>query len=288
MIPFCYKTYNPLVPKGIYGDATMIMDLFSRFVEIVDDIKHLNNCVLMVRGSENASCIDEINKDIEHLDKCLIIVTGNEDHKFRADLIDHKNCEVWLQTPGYDDNASKFLPFGYPTVIENIVKDVKSIDWFFAGQVTHNRRKDCVQFLQSMKVGRLGNSKNGILLETKGFNQGFDYDTYIDYMSKSKIAVCPGGAITPDTFRVYEALECGTVPIVDISDGTDSYKNSTITYWEKVFGTNPFPVVNNWKDLPEIIDDVLTNYNDWQDRTQYFWAVYKSNLKQDFIKFMGV
>ena len=50
---------------------------------------------------------------------------------------------------------------------------------------------------------------------TDGFSQGLDTDEYFELLNNSKLCLCPQGAHSPETFRLFEALSVGTIPIVD-------------------------------------------------------------------------
>lgn len=58
---------------------------------------------------------------------------------------------------------------------------------------------------------------------------------------------CPSGRITPESFRVFESLENGAIPIVSKTD-----------YWKLCYG-NDFPAiqVSNWNEAKEIILDMI-------------------------------
>jgi hypothetical protein len=68
----------------------------------------------------------------------------------------------------------------------------------------------------------------------------------------------------PETYRLYESLECGCIPIVE-----DSYQ-----YYDRLFPKNPFIKVNKWIDAKLIIKDldekkIKSKQNDcimWWDR----------------------
>ena len=83
-------------------------------------------------------------------------------------------------------------------------------------------------------------------------------------MGLAKIAPCPSGAVSVDSFRVWEALEAGALPVVDTVSPTDGLTD----YWQRVLGDPPFPLVDGWatvgfgqllRDWPTLIGPV----NDW-------------------------
>ena len=55
-------------------------------------------------------------------------------------------------------------------------------------------------------------------------------------LSQTKFIPCPNGFVHPETYRVYEALECGSIPIVE-----NAYK-----YYDRLFPNNPFLKVDRW------------------------------------------
>ena len=125
-------------------------------------------------------------------------------------------------------------------------------------------------------------NQNGFLLETPGFNQGLDYYDYVEKLKQSKIVICPGGAATPDTFRVFEALECGCVPIIDAQSGR-GYSTVVGNYWQKVFGKDfPVPVITNWADLERYINDILEECETYQEIAHNWWDKYKGFVAFSF------
>ena len=79
-------------------------------------------------------------------------------------------------------------------------------------------------------------------------------DECISIYRKTKFVPCPMGWVHPDSFRIMECLESGSIPILK------NYNN--LEYFTKVWGDSPLPVVNSW--------DEITNY-------------YKMN-EEDFLK----
>ena len=64
-----------------------------------------------------------------------------------------------------------------------------------------------------------------------------------DVLSSTEFIPCPYGFFHPETYRVFEALECGSIPIVE----------SAYDYYDKVFPNNPFIKINKWKDAKPIL-----------------------------------
>ena len=68
----------------------------------------------------------------------------------------------------------------------------------------------------------------------------------------TKFVPCPMGWIHPDSFRICECLENGSVPVVKRYEGKD--------YFENIFKYHPFPVVDDWSE----IELLISNYSDFE------------------------
>ena len=63
----------------------------------------------------------------------------------------------------------------------------------------------------------------------------------------SIFVICPNGALTPDSFRVTEALQAGCIPVVQKSD-----------YWFKAYGPDfPAVQVDDWANTPTVLFNML-------------------------------
>jgi hypothetical protein len=222
-------------------------------------VVHGGNLQLNGKGAENAA---QINTAISSLEWCILIVIGDEGTEFPTNLLEHQNMRLWIQTPLPTTKAHRFLIEGYPAGTTNW-QAIRDLDWFFAGQLTHERRIACYRALEPMS--------NGILRGTNGFGQGYQHEEYINLMNRAKIVPCPSGPASPDTFRIWEALECGAVPILDAR----SLKPETIGFWDTVLGKSPLPMIEDWKKLPDMMTAILADYDRIQRFTQYWWKSYK-------------
>jgi len=274
-IKFVYKTYHPKHSASLFGEQFFLYSLIKDKMKVDHNgnIDGLEGAVINLRGNDNMQHVDQINADIAKLKWCVIVITGNEDSTGFYRLIKHLNCKIWVQTPRGSDEADYYLPFGYPNdyiVGAKSVEEGRRYDWFFAGQVSHSRRKQCVEVLRKMQNGRL--------VETSGFGTGLDYPEYVQETLQSKVIPCPGGPMTPDTFRVYEALESGCVPVLDYTGGHWNYDGD---YWRKVFGVHPLPVIHDWKDFPIQLEQILKYWPTYQVQVATWWEEKKEQIVND-------
>jgi hypothetical protein len=72
---------------------------------------------------------------------------------------------------------------------------------------------------------------------------------YAEVMSRTLFAPSPMGWINLDSFRVYEALEAGCIPIVERRPGLD--------YFTRLLGRHPMPSVVDWAEAPALIAELM-------------------------------
>ena len=96
-----------------------------------------------------------------------------------------------------------------------------------------------------------------------------------EILSSTEFIPCPNGYVHPETYRLYEALECECIPIVE----------NTYKYYERLFPNNPFLKVDKWLEAKSIIK----KFGDKQieqkrEECKSWWHNYKNQL-QESIKY---
>jgi hypothetical protein len=61
----------------------------------------------------------------------------------------------------------------------------------------------------------------------------------------TNFAPCPAGFFHPESYRIYEALQCGTIPIVE----------SVYNYFDNTYPNNPFIKIKRWEEAKSIVDE---------------------------------
>jgi hypothetical protein len=229
-------------------------------------------CIIVAKADEFD--VDELNHDMLRFPWVLLIVCSNEEGKFNPAALTHPNFRLWLQTPHKHQTANRYLPWGWTPACARPTPPSRCWEWVFAGQITHERRRQCAEVLQGMMNGRL--------IQTAGFSQGLAQSRYFDLMASAKLAPCPSGPITVDSFRVCEALELGTIPVVDWQSPTGPYPE----YWTRVFGVGPlrFPIfgVEEWEQFPRLAGRLLAGWDRRAATTRTWWANWKHSLYRNF------
>lgn len=240
-------------------------------------------------------------------DWVIFVNIGDEAGVFPCHLLVHRNYRVYSQTvkPGTKNAfvADRFMIEGTPAdcrpTLDKIGVIPRDLDWFFAGQVTHPRRHDCVNALEAYRKPRRFKEGYGrglaapdgshdwyscssILIKTQSFGAGLSHDTYYEFMRRAKVIPCPAGPVTPDSFRAAEALECGCVPLLDAWS-----PDRVPGYWDLVFGDHPFYVIEDWeKEFEFVMASVLANWDVEAARCQEFWSRYKKDFSQWWVRDM--
>lgn len=256
-----WVTYCPDTIARGYWDQGLLEDLFAgkwgvpgfrefRHHESFDYVEPGNGAVVVVPARHNATYIEKINEDISALSWVVMILTGDEESVFDWKALKHPNMRVWIMSPRPGlhphDASMQYIGSGYPPhtrrcLSESFAKE-RTSDLFFSGQDTHSRRHDCLSTLRDLENDGWAVSAEG----TEGFTQGLTNEVYFSKLSTTKLAPCPSGPVSVDSFRLYEALEAGVVPVADGKTPNGDMRE----HWSMVFGENPpFPIVDEWSEL---------------------------------------
>jgi hypothetical protein len=99
-------------------------------------------------------------------------------------------------------------------------------------------------------------------------------------MEDSIFAPCPAGN-SPETIRLYDALELGCIPV--------SLQHSFFTSNDALaaIGPVPFPIIGSWDELPSFLDRMksvaISNPDEittLQEKTINWWSSYKEFIQK--------
>jgi len=113
----------------------------------------------------------------------------------------------------------------------------RPITWSFAG-TPHGERQEMLDIFQKVKNNK-AHTCSGF-----GAADGLSTKDYAEMLQSSVFALCPPGQDSMDSFRIYEALEAGCIPV------TKNFSNQFMirpSYWHAIF--------YGVKDLPFIAAD---------------------------------
>lgn len=273
MIPVLWLDAHPLC-----WDQAILDDLFAgklwpggfNYEHHVDRLPEGTDGAVVVVPARYHSAA-EVNDIIRPLQWVVLCLTSDEESTFPWAQVEHPNMVRWIQTPrpGVHMDEENILPVGYPPdTPELVTHGEKSVDWFLSGQANHEHRRRCFAALRKVPGGEA--------IRTEGFTRGLARPDYLARLSAAKVAPCPSGPKTPDTFRVWEALEAGCVPLADYSCPAGVHG-----FWRWAFRP-PFPVVTDWGDTSALMERTLADLPRLATRTAAWWLRYKRDLVARF------
>jgi hypothetical protein len=177
------------------------------------------------------------------------------------------------------------LPLGYHWTINSKANNCLAItphppfreqDWTFLGTGWQNRE----QLLAPLK------DISGVRCHARYFKNWNDPEAakrgeYISELLDSLFVPCPEGQ-NPETFRFYEALECGAVPLV--------VRTPKSAYWmEYVSNRLPLILLRSWKEAADLIGFMkadMTRYEQYREKLLTAWMTWKEKLREDVGKWL--
>ncbi len=204
--------------------------------------------------------------------KVFLIHLGDESGAYDLSPI-YNNCNfVWKAfcTNKYFNNKKiNCLPIGYKSgVVLKSTKNDRKYKWAFIGTSHKSSRHDL--------LFQLSDIKPSFSYKTKNFNEKIiEVDEMSEILSSTIFIPCPNGFVHPETYRLYEALECECIPIVE-----NSYK-----YYERLFPDNPFLKIDKWQEAKNII---IAWNNDQikkkREECKFWWNKYKKDIQNSILK----
>jgi hypothetical protein len=91
----------------------------------------------------------------------------------------------------------------------------------------------------------------------------------------------PMGSATLECSRTYEALECGSIPIVERRIGLD--------YYREILGSHPLPTVRSWPGARDLVRGLLQSpqrLDALQSECRTWWADKKARLRNEIGAFL--
>ena len=259
-----------LAPANCW-DQTLIEDII-RTLPVDEHAGYpakVDGCIISVPDRFWAEHYDQINEALARYKWVLLLRVSDEEDWFDCRRIEHPNIKFWVQTPRFPTDrypdGTRFLPVGFTPHTRQVDGSEKLLDVFLSAQRTHVRRVEC--------FASLTNLPNSRIEPTQGFTQGMSPGEYAKCMGLAKIVPCPSGAVSVDSFRVWEALQAGALPVVDTVSPVDGVSD----YWVRVLGDVPFPVVTdwnavNWAELLEQWPENVEHVQQWWSDQKKRWA----------------
>lgn len=180
---------------------------------------------------------------------CNVVLLHFGDGAFRENRDAYAHCvQVWRHHWSAEMAAMptvRYLPLGFKAGFARPGGTTPAAGrphlWGFAGDVNKTTRK---AMLDAMRV--LGPGAEH-LTDRWLSPDALPVQGYRAFMDSIVFAPCPKGFVSPDSFRLFEALEAGCIPIVERKGP------GLPDYYAAAFGPHPIPTIDDWREAPALI-----------------------------------
>ena len=95
-------------------------------------------------------------------------------------------------------------------------------------------------------------------------------------LKSSKFVPCPDGE-NPETFRIYEVLEAGSIPVLVKTSENKEFVDYLIS-------NMPLKVFDDWEDAACLVENMSENinkYTSYRLKVLFAWANFKEKIQKD-------
>ena len=254
-----------------------IEEIFSKTVKWVNytaEIKSGSTLILYYQHTTSVVIIEDWIKS--HMD-CNISLFHASDENCRADISIYKNKAIKTVFRNYwrPDSISEkviHLPLGYLNNTKGVKNLNRKYTWSFAGAMDRKGREEHLsQLCKSVP--------NFKLHKTPTWNSSINLskEEYVDILQQSNFVPCLPGFYNVESYRFYEALENGAIPIIPLDD-----KNTYVNLFNGSLNP-PLLALTDMSLLGKVISLIEKNtpvmYSLQQDLINW-WIGYKLYLKK--------
>jgi hypothetical protein len=229
--------------KFLFSDVQDHIDIEYDYRRI--DTDH-NTVVICNHAVPYRAVLDELRRKGK---KYVIVLLSDENLIDPCEWLHDPNCVGCMRNyvhPNFLTNPKvTVFGLGYKRYFHKYLDSSKSENrdllWSFAGTL-HGDRKKAIDLFKDERPNKI-HACSGF-----GAADGLGTKEYVEMLQESVFALCPSGQDSMDSFRIYEALEAGCIPIT--LENSEQFKLYP-SYWNGVFrGENyiPFILGKTWED----------------------------------------
>lgn len=237
---------------------TIINNLNARFVHGKDETEYFEEIVSHVNTKNPQTFVFSVwDKPLGTIPEGSIVFSTSDEHH-QQPIQDHLRKEVSLVFKNYypkdgtSDPRVFPLPLGYLTGFsgtDSISVTERELDYSFSGTFNSNGRDKMLHQLNA----RSQDGRKKFFRTTEGWGRGLSMNEYSHLLSNTKIALCPSGYVSKESFRIFEAARCGCVLLVD---------DIPLNQW--YYDQFPGIVIKDWSDL-SVIERLLNDLDTLQE-----------------------
>jgi hypothetical protein len=109
-----------------------------------------------------------------------------------------------------------------------------------------------------------------------------DGDSFMRLLSDTVFSPCPMGNVTLETFRLYETLEKGCIPIIEC--------RTWMPYYDRLMPGHPLPTFSSWHKARQFVEAVSNDESRliaYQHDIAEWWQSYKVKLRTEVTSFVS-
>jgi hypothetical protein len=180
----------------------------------------------------------------------------------------------------FNNAGIKILPLGFTnnmmSVSETRPVTKRRFLWSFAG-FKRAARLDMFKNLKSIEPYKC------YLFDNQGQQPLLDRAEFTALLSDSVFAPCPMGNTVLESFRIYESLEMGCIPIVE--------RRRWMPYCDRLMPGHPLPSFSNWRKARQFVEGLSKDQSRmtaYQHDVAEWWQKYKVELRKDITLFVSL
>jgi hypothetical protein len=290
MIKLLWNSHNQVIPPSSSNDNEIAKNIIwgnyhkknsdEWIFEILNKVKF--NIIEDIKSVENGDVLIIVDSNIERKNnlysklrlicsKMFLIHLGDESGILdMSELYDNFNYSwrVFCNNRYFSSKKVSCLPIGYKSGTHLKKNEGKrKYKWTFIGTPHKSSRQDLLFQLSEIKPS--------FVYKTEEFNKKIiEVNKMNEILLSTNFIPCPNGFVHPETYRLYEALECGCIPIVE----------NAYNYYDRLLPNNPFLKVNKWIEAKTLVKKLDNRQiEEKRKKCENWWKKYKNEL-QYFLK----
>ena len=170
-------------------------------------------------------------------------------------------------------NNCSFFPLGFKSR-ENFKKinfNARKYVWSFSGTIHNSSRYDMIY---QLKIFQLNNIK---ITSKFGSEDSLNSKEYYEIMCNSIYVPIPHGFFHPETYRFYEALESGCIPLFE----------NPHNFYDVIYKNNPIKKLTTWVEARNFIKQNYKNNSlvaEYSQELNYWWKSLINNFQENISK----
>jgi hypothetical protein len=266
---------------GIDYEKQWLEDMFQKMLTTGAATSPLpNNSLLLIQRTPPTFASDRYKQILDDTaaagHKVILVHISDENGRDPIDLYDHPAVKHVVRNYYRADCVGRsnvlILPLGYsgkaPTAAPTFAE--RSLRWSFAGSMDRPKRAEALRALEVLTPFDVKSKA------TFGDSSPLQGGAYTDQLLRSQFIPAFRGFWSLESFRLYEALEAGCIPLYVPSEGEqgDEYSH--------VLGKSPILALPSWSQAPVLLEQLSKNsavMEQHRQDLQKWWSEKKQSLR---------